>query len=255
MNNFNDVETPTKIKPELYWSKDINEKFREYVSLTADIISQNQIFDKHLYVPLSKMVESLIWAIIPSNYTYIESKDDLKMDCMNLIIHIPSTNYNFDKSVFNYLTTSIINYLCKCRKKMSVKMNTHISLDNLENGDDGDISSNISWCNSNVLNTHRYKDSYLFDERSIYYFKLAIQHKLNDEFISSFLKRFFTGLLYIYSNYLDLDLNKKKIKQLLGQQTGLTQDRLNLYLKKYYPILTEYAIKLKEKNDAQKHIN
>jgi hypothetical protein len=88
------------------------------------------------------------------------------------------------------------------------------------------------------------------------YFKKAIKHKLDDEFLSPFIKRFYSGLLYIFENYSDseMDINRKKLKKLLSEVTGLTQDRLNLYLKKYYPGLIELTNKIRENENVQKYI-
>jgi hypothetical protein len=53
------------------------------------------------------------------------------MECMALIISIPHHNYDFDKSVFNYLTTSIINYLCKRRKKIGTTLKENVNIDEI----------------------------------------------------------------------------------------------------------------------------
>lgn len=170
---------------------------------------------------------------------------------MMLVINIPSSNYDFDRSVFNYLTTSIINYLCKKRKKISISLKTNIQLNDFNTTDSEDYTPACEIRDLTPLNNGH--NSPIFDESYIKYFRKSIQHKLDDEFISSFLKRFYEGLLYIYNTYPEIDLNKKKLKKLLGEKTGLTQDRLNLYLKKYYKSLSEYATKLKEHNDVGRH--
>jgi len=178
------------------------------------------------------------------------------MECMTLIISIPYQNYNFDKSVFNYLTTSIINYLCKRRKKIGVSLKETVNIEEIIGyaNNDANMEHNSGIETLKPL-TPSYSQRYLYDDVFIGYFKKALKHKLEDEFLSPFLKRFYSGLLYIYENYSEMEINKKKIKKLLSEHTGLTQDRLNLYLKKYYPNLIEITNKIRESENVQKYIS
>lgn len=163
LKTANDIDAPKTETKKNYWDDSVDQYIVDYIQ-EKDHIKKSIIFEKNLYKPISKLIESIVYRYKLHKFEH-DGIDDIKQQCMVHIIEtvLPKYDVTRQKS-YAYIGTSVRRYLIQKIRKHSDKIAKHISIDMDLNDTYGDGDESRTKDNT-VLNS--IKHSYVIDDDNL----------------------------------------------------------------------------------------
>src|SRR5574343_977108 len=136
-----------------YWNEDTERYVKLYI-LEPDNLIKNIIFEKHIYKPLNKMIENIVYRYKLYEFQHI-GIDDIKQQCMCHILEYTITKFDINSSykAYSYFGTSVKRFLMQKQQELFKKYKNNISIGADLNDEYGGISDTPSkYRDNNILN-------------------------------------------------------------------------------------------------------
>lgn len=238
--NYNNELEKRYEKTSIYWSDAQEKAIVEFLNET-DEAEKNKIFSRHIYKPLRKLIENII-------FTYKLFRPDvditeLQSDCMSfLITKIEKYNPKTGAKAFAYLGTIAKHYLMG-EKRVAYKI-TKSNVDIDESMDEASSKpENIYHMDDDGGDdAYKEKDNVIFDE---------IIKRLQAEIVKPKMlpndKKVGEAIIWIFTNHEMLKVyNKNLVYHLLKERTGLQTKEITYSLsrfKNYYKVFKQDFLK------------
>jgi len=206
-----------------YWFPEQEKAIVEYIT-AQDIEEKNKIYSKHLYKPMTKLIENII-------FTYklfrsdVEVKE-LQIDCMSfLITKIDKFNPKNGTQAFSYLGTIAKHYLMGEKRIQYKHVKSNV-----------DIDESIEEASGRPENIVNYDDQEKEDFNLIIFENVI--NKLEDEIKKPKMlpndRKVGEAIVWVFKNHELLKLyNKNTIYYLLKERTGLETKEITYSLSRF----------------------
>ena len=223
-------EKPTKRKKKEYWSKTQEEAVAKYLSLAPDSMEANKIFNEHIYEPLKKLVENIMFTY-RLNLSDVAIEDQV-MDTMGFVV---SKFNKFDPEKghksFSYYGTVAKNYMIAQRNK---QYNTKIKT--------VDIESIVGFeFNQNLFIEHDFETEF---KSYAFLFKVVADElekmTTEDLTLDTNVYKLTEAIIYLLRNYQYINVhNKRQFYFIAREFTGLSAKEITKSLTKIKEVFSK----------------
>lgn len=157
MKTNDEFKEEKSLKKSYYWDDTVDGYIVKYIQET-DTKKKSVIFERHLYKPISKLIDSIVHRYKLHNFEH-DGLDDIRQQCMVFLIETVLPHPMFDPSrqkSYSYIGTSVRRYLIQKIRKHADKTSKHISIDVDLSEYYGDGNEDTKSFDNTILNSINY---------------------------------------------------------------------------------------------------